>query len=67
MALVAEPAILLADDATLGLDATVSVQVLDMLVARCQARGLSVVLITHDLGIIAHYCQRCDYEAGTFC
>jgi peptide/nickel transport system ATP-binding protein len=58
MALVAEPAILLADDATLGLDATVSVQVLDMLVARCQARGLSVVLITHDLGIIAHYCQR---------
>ena len=58
MALVAEPAILLADDATLGLDATVSVQVLEMLVARCQARGLSVVLITHDLGIIAHYCQR---------
>lgn len=58
MALVAEPAILLADDATLGLDATVSVQVLDMLVARCRARGLSVVLITHDLGIIAHYCQR---------
>ena len=58
MALVAEPAILLADDATLGLDATVSVQVLDMLVERCRARGLSVVLITHDLGIIAHYCQR---------
>ncbi|ENT4821199.1 MAG: ABC transporter ATP-binding protein [Klebsiella michiganensis] len=58
MALVAEPAILLADDATLGLDATVSVQVLDMLVTRCHARGLSVVLITHDLGIIAHYCQR---------
>ncbi|HBW2224511.1 TPA: ABC transporter ATP-binding protein [Klebsiella quasipneumoniae subsp. quasipneumoniae] len=58
MALVAEPAILLADDATLGLDATVSVQVLDMLVARCHARGLSVVLITHDLGIITHYCQR---------
>jgi peptide/nickel transport system ATP-binding protein len=58
MALVAEPAILLADDATLGLDATVSVQVLDMLVSRCKARGLSVVLITHDLGIIAHYCQR---------
>lgn len=58
MALVAEPAILLADDATLGLDATVSVQVLDMLVSRCRARGLSVVLITHDLGIIAHYCQR---------
>ncbi|MBZ9799867.1 dipeptide ABC transporter ATP-binding protein [Mesorhizobium sp. ES1-4] len=58
MALVTEPKILLADDATLGLDATVSVQVLDMLVQRSRELGLSVVLITHDLGIIAHYCNR---------
>ncbi|PZQ46187.1 MAG: ABC transporter ATP-binding protein [Rhodovulum sulfidophilum] len=58
MALIAEPRIVIADDATLGLDATVSAQVLDMLVERSRARGVSVVLITHDLGIIAHYCTR---------
>ncbi|MCF1467534.1 ABC transporter ATP-binding protein [Agrobacterium vitis] len=58
MALVTQPKIVLADDATLGLDATVSVQVLDMLVSRSRELGLSVVLITHDLGIIAHYCNR---------
>lgn len=64
MALVTQPRIVLADDATLGLDATVSVQVLDMLVARSKALGLSVVLITHDLGIIAHYCQRVAIMKG---
>lgn len=58
MALIAEPRIVLADDATLGLDATVSVQVLDMLVERTRKLGCSVVLITHDLGIVAHYCDR---------
>src|SRR5260221_12753058 len=58
MALVAEPQVLLADDATLGLDATVQVQVLDMMVERCRQLGLSVILITHDLGMVAHYCDR---------
>jgi ABC-type glutathione transport system ATPase component len=58
MALVARPAVVLADDATLGLDATVQVQVLDMLVARCRELGLAVVLITHDLGIVSHYADR---------
>jgi peptide/nickel transport system ATP-binding protein len=58
MALIAQPQVLLADDATLGLDATVQVQVLDMMVDRCRKLGLSVVLITHDLGIVAHYCDR---------
>lgn len=58
MALICEPKVILADDATLGLDATVSVQVLDMLVERTRNLGVSVVLITHDLGIIAHYCNR---------
>ncbi|MCB8881344.1 ABC transporter ATP-binding protein [Acidisoma cellulosilytica] len=58
MALITHPAIILADDATLGLDATVQVQVLDLLVERARQLGVSVVLITHDLGIIAHYCDR---------
>jgi peptide/nickel transport system ATP-binding protein len=58
MALVTNPDILLADDATLGLDATVQAQVLDMLVQRCRERGLAVMLITHDLGIVRHSCDR---------
>ncbi|MBH0238360.1 ATP-binding cassette domain-containing protein [Methylobrevis albus] len=58
MALAGNPEVLLADDATLGLDATVQAQVLESLVERSRDRGLSVLLITHDLGIVRHYCDR---------
>lgn len=58
MALVAHPKVVLADDATLGLDATIQVQVLDLLVNRCREAGLGTLLITHDLGIVAQYCDR---------
>jgi len=58
MALIARPDVIVADDATLGLDATVQVQVLDLLVARSRERSVSIILITHDLGIVAHYCDR---------
>ncbi|MET4635296.1 ABC transporter ATP-binding protein [Kaistia defluvii] len=58
MAMVAGPDVVLADDATLGLDATIQVQVLDLLVKRCRELGAGAVLITHDLGIVAHYCDR---------
>lgn len=58
MAMIAEPQIVLADDATLGLDATIQVQVLDLLVKRCRDLGLGAVIITHDLGVVANYCDR---------
>jgi ABC-type glutathione transport system ATPase component len=58
MALIAQPKVLLADDATLGLDATIQLQVLDLLVAKGRELGLAVVLITHDLGMVANYCDR---------
>lgn len=58
MALVAGPKVVLADDATLGLDATIQVQVLDLLVARCRKLGMGALIITHDLGIVAKYCDR---------
>ncbi|MDO9714076.1 ATP-binding cassette domain-containing protein [Paracraurococcus lichenis] len=58
MALVAGPEVVLADDATLGLDATVQVQVLDLLVDRVRKAGASAMLITHDLGVVARYCDR---------
>jgi ABC-type glutathione transport system ATPase component len=58
MALVVEPRVILADDATLGLDATIQVQVLDLLLERSRKLGAGVVLITHDLGIVSRYCDR---------
>ncbi|WP_336801000.1 ABC transporter ATP-binding protein [Kaistia sp. MMO-174] len=64
MALVANPKVLLADDATLGLDATVQAQVLDNLVRRCRERGMAAILITHDLGIVRHYCDRVAVMRG---
>jgi peptide/nickel transport system ATP-binding protein len=58
MAMIADPDIVLADDATLGLDATVQVQVLDLLIERCRSAGKAAVIITHDLGIVARFCDR---------
>lgn len=58
MALAADPQVVLADDATLGLDATVQAQVLENLVKRARDRNIGVMLITHDLGIIRQYCDR---------
>jgi peptide/nickel transport system ATP-binding protein len=58
MALAGEPELLLADDPTLGLDATVQVQVLDLILQQSRARRCAVILITHDLGIVAQYCHR---------
>ncbi|MDH6186725.1 ABC transporter ATP-binding protein [Polaromonas sp. CG_23.6] len=58
MALISHPKVLLADDATLGLDATIQLQVLDLMVQKGRDLGMGVVLITHDLGMVAHYCDR---------
>ncbi|MGR3198302.1 MAG: ATP-binding cassette domain-containing protein [Paracoccus sp. (in: a-proteobacteria)] len=64
MALVAGPKVVLADDATLGLDATIQVQVLDLLVERCRTEGLGTLIITHDLGIVSQYCDRVAIMKG---
>lgn len=58
MALMAEPRIILADDATSGLDATIRVQVLDLPVERCRAADRGAIILAHDLGIVARYCGR---------
>jgi len=64
MALIAGPKLILADDATLGLDATIQAQVLDLLVSKGRELGLGVLLITHDLGIVSHYCDRVGIMQG---
>jgi oligopeptide/dipeptide ABC transporter ATP-binding protein len=57
MALACSPKLLLADDPTSGLDVTVQAQVLDLLADLAAGGGLSTLLVTRDLGIVAHYCD----------
>jgi peptide/nickel transport system ATP-binding protein len=64
MALAGKPELILADDATLGFDATVQVQVLDLILQQSRARSCAVILITHDLGIVARYCHRVGVMQG---
>ena len=53
IALAAEPEILVADEPTTALDVTVQAQILEVLDRLRESRGMAVLLITHDLGIVA--------------
>ena len=55
MALSCEPELLIADEPTTALDVTIQAQILDLLRRLARSMGLSVVLITHDLGIVAEF------------
>jgi oligopeptide/dipeptide ABC transporter ATP-binding protein len=58
MALACEPELLIADEPTTALDVTVQAQILEILDELRRARGMSVLLITHDLGIVAGRADR---------
>ena len=58
MAMMAEPALLVADEPTTALDATVQAQVLDLIEDLRRDSNAAVVLITHDMGVIARMAQR---------
>ncbi len=58
MALVNDPKLILADEPTTALDATIQAQVLDALARARDELGVAVVLITHDLGVIAQFASR---------
>jgi len=58
MALAGEPALLIADEPTTALDVTIQAQVLDLLVRLQAERGMGMLLITHDLGVVAQMAQR---------
>ena len=58
MALATEPAVLLADEPTTALDVTVQAQVLELLREIQRERGLSIVLVTHDMGVAAMVADR---------
>ncbi|HRE27797.1 MAG TPA: ATP-binding cassette domain-containing protein, partial [Anaerolineales bacterium] len=58
MALACKPKLLFADEPTTALDVMVQAQVLDLLKRVQRELGLGVVLVTHDLGVVAETCDR---------
>ncbi len=58
MALVCRPKLLIADEPTTALDVTIQAQILDLLEELQQEMGMSVLMITHDLGIVANLASR---------
>ncbi|MGO4721987.1 MULTISPECIES: ABC transporter ATP-binding protein [unclassified Inquilinus] len=64
MALAGDPELLVADEPTTALDVTVQAQIVQILVELVRDRGLALVLITHDMGVVA---QTCDRVAVMYC
>ena len=58
MALSCEPKLLIADEPTTALDVTIQAQILELLAGLRKSHGMSVLLITHDLGVVAEVCDR---------
>jgi peptide/nickel transport system ATP-binding protein len=58
ISLVAEPAVLIADEPTTALDVTIQAQILELLRALSAEQGTAILLITHDLGVVAEVCSR---------
>ena len=58
MALSCDPAVLIADEPTTALDVTIQAQILDLIFEMQQRIGSAVVLITHDLGVVAETCEN---------
>ena len=67
MALASEPKLLIADEPTTALDVTIQAQILDLLRRLVTERNTALVLITHDLGVVAGMCERVNVMyAGMF-
>ncbi|MBM3386695.1 MAG: ABC transporter ATP-binding protein [Betaproteobacteria bacterium] len=58
LALAAEPQLIVADEPTTALDVSIQAQIIGLLKRVCKERGAAVMLITHDMGVIAETCDR---------
>jgi ABC-type dipeptide/oligopeptide/nickel transport system ATPase component len=58
MALICEPKIMLADEPTTALDVTIQAQILNLMARLQRETGTAIILITHDLGVIARMVER---------
>ncbi|KWT97370.1 MULTISPECIES: ABC transporter ATP-binding protein [unclassified Variovorax] len=58
LALAAEPKLIVADEPTTALDVSIQAQIITLLKRICKERGAAVMLITHDMGVIAETCDR---------
>lgn len=58
MALAGDPDLIIADEPTTALDVTIQAQIIQMLVEMVRDRGMALVLITHDMGVVAQACDR---------
>ena len=68
MALICEPQLLIADEPSTALDVTVQAQILELMQELRSQGDMSIVMITHDLGVVAGLCNRVMVMyAGTFC
>jgi oligopeptide/dipeptide ABC transporter ATP-binding protein len=63
-ALAGDPSLLIADEPTTGLDVTIQDQILRLLQELSEDLGVSVLMITHDLGVIADFCDRVQVMYG---
>ncbi|MCI1734851.1 MAG: ABC transporter ATP-binding protein [Bacilli bacterium] len=60
MALVCDPDLLIADEPTTALDVTIQAQILDLLKSIQEKLGMAIIIITHDLGVVAQICDEVD-------
>ncbi len=58
LALAAEPKLIVADEPTTALDVSIQAQIISLLKRLCREHGASVMLVTHDMGVIAETCDR---------
>ena len=58
MALACDPKLLIADEPTTALDVTIQAQILELMIELRERLGMSILLITHDLGVVAEMCDE---------
>ena len=66
MAMSSDPKILIADEPTTALDVTIQAQILHLLLELQKKNNMSIILITHDLGVVAQTCKRVAVMCGGY-